>query len=179
MFDTEHIACYLDGLTPRVMKDKTGDEIKVWDLTWRIEPITPILAAEIGDEVKGTLFRRNDAERNPHIKAVVFNTKPRPQEIVFRPDPVIPEASLVLEECKLSKLTARQPKDGTHWVFTFRATTAHLTGAQLLYLQEALYRQHFLTFGNAAPGLFDDDEKKARRARRQAAGGSSESTTAH
>lgn len=176
-FDTEHVPCYLDDLGHRVMKDKSGEEIKVVDLTFRIEPMTPILAAELDDAIKGTLFRRNDAEINPHLKSVVFSFQPKPQEIVFRPDPMIAKASLELGEAKLTQFRARKPKDGNHWVFLFRATTAHLTGADLLYLQEALYKQHFLTFANAVAGLFDQDAKAEKRARGRAVGAGAAAAT--
>lgn len=179
MFDTEKIGMYLDDIGHRVMKDKQGDELKVLDLTFRIEPLTPTLAAEIADGVKGVLFRRNDGEMNQNIDRVSFTHKPKPQAIQVFPDPQIGKASLTIDEGKITRLRARKPKDGNLWVFLFRVTTAHLTGADLLYLQEALYTQKFLSFANAATGLFDDEEKAARKTRRRQAEAETQPTLAH
>jgi hypothetical protein len=154
-----------------VIKDKSGDEYKCCDLTFRIEPMTRELAAELDEAIKGTLYRRNDAEINGHLTKVEFTHKPKPQALTFRPDPALTMTSLELDESKITKLRARKPKDGNHWVFLFRATVAQLSGQDLLYLQEALYKQHFLTFEPAEPGLFDEEEKKERKVRRAAAGG--------
>lgn len=165
MFDTEQIPHYLDDIGHRVMKDKSGDEFKVVDLTFRLEPLTAALAAEIASVVKSTLFKLKDAEATEGLKAVTFAVKPKPQQIAFFADRELPKASLRLDEAKISNLRARKPKDGTHWVFTFRATVAQLSGADLLFLQEALYKQYFLTFANASPGLFDSDEKAERKSR--------------
>jgi len=169
MFDTENVACYLDDLSPRTMKDKAGDEVKVWDLGFRIAPLTPKLAAEIHDAVRGTLFKRSDAEVTEFLERVVFRIPQRPQAIVFRADPDI-EPSFDVDEAKISRLTAKKEKGSPAWILMFRLTLAHLDGAGLLFLQDALFKQWFLTLANAVPGLFDEEEKKARRSRRAAAG---------
>lgn len=180
MFDTEQVPLYLDDIGHRVMKDKSGDEYKVVDLTFRLEPLTANLAAEVAGVVKMTLFKKSDGDPTDGIKSVVFNEKPKPQAIHFYPDKGMKTPTLRLHESKITNLKARKPKDGTHWVFSFRATVAQLSGDDLLYLQEALYKQHFLTFANAKAGLFDDEEKTEKRTRgRGMTSGDGEAATAH
>lgn len=179
MFDTQNVPMYLDGISHRVIKDKQNEELKAVDLLFRMEPISPVLAAELSDAIKGTLFRRNDGEINPHIKAVQFAFKPKPQSIVFRSEPTI-KPSLEIDEAKLTKFRARIPKDSKGWVFFFTATVANLSGQQLLVLQDSLYKMHYVSMANSVAGLFDEDEKQERKARGRAASApASESAATH
>lgn len=179
MFDSKHVPCYLDGVSIRQEKLK-GDDYKVADLLFRIEPMTPKLAGEIGDAVKSTLFRRNDAEVVTHIRSAVFDSRDlgiKPQAIEVRSDPKVPMA-FELDECRLANLKARKPKDDQQWVFFFTASVTQLDGATLLAVTEGLYRQWFLSFENAVAGLFDEEEKAKRKARGRANAGEAEAAAA-
>jgi hypothetical protein len=162
MFSSNDIGLYLDGLDHRVIKDKAGEEMKGVDLTMRIEPLTAELASEIAVEVRRTLFRLDDVEVVKHLKNATFTKLGiRPHSVEFRPDAKAP-VSLLLDEVKFDAFKARIPKDGAHWVFTFRMTAAHLDGQQLLWLQEGLLKMHYCSFAIATDGLFDDQEQEAR-----------------
>ena len=161
MFDTANVPIYLERMGHK--KIKIGrDQYKGTELVLKIDPFTPALAGELA-ETKGIIFRRNDAEANPHIDAVSFTYLPKPQRIEFRPDPVLAKPSIVIPEAKVSKFRVRKPSDGTQWVLIFRVVFAEVGGNDLLYLKEALFEQRFLTFENAAPGLFDEAEAEERK----------------
>jgi len=169
MFDTPDVRVYVDALTHHTVNDRERNQVKAVDVTLRIEPIEPGLAAEIDDSVRGMLFRRGTAEVNPNAKKIVFAFAPRPQRLTFKADPDLKRPSFVVDEAKISGLTAAKPKDGQHWVFTFKATVANLGGDELAWLQHALYSHQYLTTEKATPGLFDEEEEQGRRRRRAAA----------
>lgn len=181
MFEKQNIPCYIERLGHKLLKIGK-EEYKGTEMVLKIDPLTPELAAEL-EAVKGICFRRNDAEVNQHIDAVSFTERPRPQVIELRPDPTLAKYSVKIEEAKISKITVRKPKDGQQWVLKFRAVFAEVSGADLLYLKEALFEQRYFTFYEAQGGLFEEAEAEERRESRAArpvkANGSSDGATAH
>lgn len=166
MFQSKHVPCYLDGLNIRQEKLK-GDDYKIADLLFRIEPMSPSLAGEISESVKSTLFRRVDGEVVSHLRAIGFDEKDlvlKPQAIEFRGDPKIAKPAFEIGEGRIAKLRARKPKDGRQWIFFFTVSCTELDGKTLLAMTEGLYKQWFLSFENALRGLFDVEEDEARRA---------------
>ena len=75
LFDTdEKIGIYCDSFNPRIEKRKDG-ETKVIDLTLRVQPLTPELAATIagGDNlIKKTLFKLTDGAVVRDLNSVAF-----------------------------------------------------------------------------------------------------------
>lgn len=161
MFETHNVPCYIESMGHKTIK--IGKEkYKGTQLSLRVDPLTPELAAEL-ESVKGICFRRNDAEVNPNIDAVSFTHKPKAQVIELRPDPSVAKHSVRIEEAKISKIRVRKPSDGSQWVLVFKATFAEISGNDLMYLKEALFEQRFFTFANVQGGLFEDAEAEARR----------------
>lgn len=160
MFDTQLIPCYVERMGHKTIKIGK-DKYKGTELVLRIDPFTPELAVEL-EAVKGICFRRNDGEVNPHIDAVSFTVKPKPQTVEIHGAPEI-QASVKIHEAKLSKVRVRKPSDGSQWVMVFRVTFAEIGGNDLLYLKDALFEQRFFSFNDAQGGLFTEAEAEARR----------------
>ena len=106
MFSSKHVPAYLDDLSFRIWKDKSGDEHKLVDLALRVEPLTTALAGEIHTDVKGALFRRSSGEINDRLSRVAFNIPIKPQSVAFRGDRKM-SPSFEAEEVKVSRLVAR------------------------------------------------------------------------
>jgi len=166
MFETKAVPCYIERMGHKTIK-VGKDKFKGTELVLRVDPFTPELAAELGDNIKAKIFRRNDAETDPNIDAVSFTFKPKNQLIEIRPDPAISRASVRLLEAKVNKFRVRRPKDGTQWVLIFRVTFAECDANDLLYLKEALFEQRFFSFEDAQGGLFSEAEAEARREARE------------
>jgi hypothetical protein len=166
MFETRNVPCYLQSMSHKTLKIGS-EEYKGTEIVFRVDPFTAELAGELS-ETKGVIFRRNTAEVNPNIDAVSFSYAPKPQRIEFRAAPELSRPSIVVAESKVQKFRVRKPKDGQQWVLVFRATFAEISGADLLWLKEALFEQRFLSFENAEAGLFDEAEKEAKRNAKEA-----------
>lgn len=166
MFETKNVGMYLERLGHKQLKIGK-DVFKGTELVLKVDPLTPELASEL-EQVKGICFRRNDADANPHIDAVSFTYKPKPQVVELRPDPEISKPSVKIPEAKVSKIKVRKPKDGQQWVLRFYLTFAEVSGADLLYLKDALFEQRFFSFDDAQGGLFEEAEREARANAREA-----------
>ncbi len=169
MFSSKHVPAYLDDLAFRVWKDKSGDEHKLIDLALRVEPLTTELAGEIHADVKGALFRRSSGEINERLSRVAFNIPIKPQSVAFRPDRGM-KPSFEAEEVKVSRLVAKKDKGSPAWVCTFVISLPDCGADDLAVLQDALYKQHFVTFENAQPGLFDTEDERRRSTARSGHG---------
>lgn len=161
MFETENVPCYIERMGHKNIKIGK-DKFKGTELVLRVDPFSAELAAELED-VKSRLYRRNDAEADPHIDSVSFTFRPKPQLIEIRPAEDVVKASVKILEAKVGKFRARKPSDGTQWVLKFNVTFAEVSGNDLLYLKEALFEQRFFTFADAQGGLFEEAEKEERR----------------
>ena len=71
-FDDDKIGCYLDDIGHRVEKTKDGKEIRMVDLTLRVQPLTAELAQALDPDVRALLFNMGDALPKGKIKAIHF-----------------------------------------------------------------------------------------------------------
>ena len=146
LFDTDRIGCYLDHIDHRIEKTSEGDEIKMIDLTLRVQPFTPELAVALDPDVRALLFTMTDAAPKPKIKALSFElTVPRQALAIY----LMPESevgALALADIEISGLRARTEKGVDGFGLVFYASFEHSNSEELEYLCEWLTQQRFLTF---------------------------------
>jgi hypothetical protein len=169
LFDDDRIGCYLDDIGHRLEKTKDGKEIKVVDLTLRVQPFTPELAVSLDPDVRALLFSMTDATPKPKLKEVRFNlTVPRQQLAIA----LLPELAeqLVLCDCDVSGVRARSEKGVDGFGLVFYVSYGPASPRELEYVCDWLTQQRFITFQPQQPALdFAAKDKAAspRRGRRK------------
>lgn len=163
LFDTdEKIGVFCDGFHPRLEKQKGGDEVKVIDIAFRVQPFSPELAADlIGDGlIKRTLFRHDDGSQLPGMKSVAFDIyTPRQLMKVFAA-PDVEEPSFAFDQVEVTNLKARTEKGIDGWALVFHASYGPVGDRELGQMQAWYTTQRFLTFEEAEPMLeFEADEE--------------------
>ena len=84
LFDVDKVGCYLDAIGHRVEKTKDGKEIKMVDLTLRVQPFTSELAVAFDPDVRALLFNMGDALPRQKLKAIHFAlTVPKQGGLMF------------------------------------------------------------------------------------------------
>jgi hypothetical protein len=152
LFDDDKIGCYLDAIGHRVEKTKDGTEIKVVDLTLRVQPFTPELAVSFDPDVRALLFSLNNATPKPKLKAAHFAlTVPRQQLTVS----MLPELDdrIVFADCEISDVRARTEKGIDGFGLVFYVTYGPASPADLEYVCDWLTEQRFVTFQPEQPAL--------------------------
>jgi hypothetical protein len=155
LFDDDRIGCYLDAIDHRVEKTPDGKEIKMIDLTLRVQPFTPALALSLNAEVRALLFTLTDATPKPTIKAVEFRL-PCPRQVldVF----LLPEGDtpqLRLQDIEISGPRARTEKGVDGYGFVFYASFGPASARELEYVCGWHTQQRFITFHPVQPSLLD------------------------
>jgi len=151
LFDVDTIPCYLDAIDHRLEKRK-DQETKVIDLTLRVQPFTPELAAALDPDVRALLFTLTDARPKPKIKAVQFAlTIPRQALTVHR----LPEldGSIVFTDCEIDDVRARTEKGVDGLALIFYATYGPASPRDLEYVCDWHTQQRFVSFHPQAPTL--------------------------
>jgi hypothetical protein len=162
-FDDDKVGCYLDDIGHRVEKTKDGNEIKMVDLTLRVQPLTPELAVSLDPDVRSLLFAMNSGEPKPKIKTLEFKlTVPRQQLNVY----LLPESAdptLAFFDVEISGPRARTEKGVDGYGFVFYASVGPLGSRELEYVQDWHTQQRFVSFAPQQPALDfagDKDEGK-------------------
>jgi len=151
-FDADKVGCYLDAIDHRVEKTKDGPEVKMVDLTLRVQPFTPELALSLDPDVRALLFSMNDATPKPKLKAVHFAlTVPRQQLQVA----LLPELAeqIVFCDCDISGVRARTEKGVDGFALVFYVSYGPASPRDLEYVCDWLTDQRFITFGPQQPAL--------------------------
>ena len=169
MFTKPNIPVYLDMIQPAVGKDKEGDERQDIELTFRIHPISPELAAELDKAVRNMLWKQGNVEASEKVKSVSFDLTVSPQAILFRAAPDASRAHIEIPYARCSDFKARKHKDVAGWAMTFKAKAPTPGEHELALLHAGYTKQHFLTFEQAAPDLIDamEEEPEAPAAARK------------
>jgi hypothetical protein len=170
LFDDDKIGCYLDDIGHRVEKTKDGKEIKVVDLTLRVQPFTPAVAEALDPDVRSLLFGLGDGEPKPKIKAVEFRL-PIPRQVVdvfVLPEGDVPPGIRFID-VEISGPRARTEKGVDGYGFVFYASFGPVSARELEFVCAWHTQQRFLTFQAQMPSLLDDiaaDPTPARGPRR-------------
>jgi hypothetical protein len=152
LFDDDRVGCYLDHIDHRVEKTKDGKEVKMVDLTLRVQPFTPELAVSLDPDVRALLFSMSDATPKPKLKAAHFKlTVPRQQVAIS----LLPELDeqIVLCDCEVSDVRARTEKGVDGFGLVFYLAYGPASPRELEYVCEWLTQQRFLTFQPQQPAL--------------------------
>jgi hypothetical protein len=164
LFDDDKIGCYLDAIGHRVEKTKNGDDLKVVDLTLRVQPFTASTAVSVDPDVRALLFAMTDGEPKPLIKAVELALPIPNQRLTVYAAPDMTEASAILHDVEITRPRARTEKDVDGFGFVFYASVGPVDGDTLEYLQRWHTEQRFVTFEQQQPALnFDPPADEAPR----------------
>jgi hypothetical protein len=151
LFDDDHVGCYLDDIGHRVDK-VDGTEVKMVDLTLRVQPFTPVCAGSLDPDVRALLFSLGDATPKPKLKEVKFKlTVPR-QQLAIRVLPELDEG-LVLCDCEVTDVRARTEKGVDGFALVFYVSYGPASPRELEYVCEWLTQQRFVTFQPQQPAL--------------------------
>lgn len=186
LFDTDRVGCYLDGVNLRLEKTKEAEH-KVIDLTLRVQPFTPELAAALHPEVRALLFTMNDATPKPLLKSVELKLPgvlPK-QHMDCYTLPDEGEAGFTLLHAEISDPRARTEKGVEGYAFVFYATIGPVGRDELEFVTNWYTQCRFVTFREAQAtmdfaGKNEDatEAKPPRRGRRAAAAPEPESEPA-
>jgi hypothetical protein len=171
-FDDDKIGVYLDHIGHHL--DKTMDpQVKLVELTLRVQPLTLELALSLDPDVRALLFSLGDGAMKAKLKAVHFAlTVPRQQLAIS----LLPELAeqIVLCDCDVSNVRARREKGVDGFGLVFRVSYGPASPRELEYVCEWLTQQRFVTFQPQQPALDfagkdaeDDAPEPARRVPRR------------
>jgi hypothetical protein len=169
LFEMPKIGVFCDSFKPRIQK-KRDHEIKLVDVTLRIEPLTSEQAATVGGNgfVKKSLFNLSHGTVVPNLKMVAFDVEVPRQQIHVFPAPDVDRPSFVFDQVDITNLRAKMAK-GARWAFVFHATFGPVSKQELEGLNAWFCTQRFLTFKEAAPELeFGEEGSEADQKARQA-----------
>jgi hypothetical protein len=167
LFDDDNVGCYLDDIGHRVEKTKDGKEIKMVDLTLRVQPFTSDLAVSLDPDVRALLFSLSDATPKPKLKEVRFRLTVPKQQLLIRMLPELAE-QIVLCDCEITDVRARTEKGVDGYGLVFYAAYGPASPRDLEYVCDWLTQQRFVTFQPEQPALnfAAKDEAAAEPARR-------------
>jgi hypothetical protein len=166
-FDDEKIGVFLDDIGHRIERTKDGQEIKMVDLTLRVQPFTPELAVSLDPDVRALLFSMNDATPKPKIKAMEFKLPTPRQTIAVFLLPELDTAQLDFTDVEITSPRARTEKGIDGFALIFYASIGPLSARELESICDWLTQQRFLTFQPQQPALdLQADETPRRRPRR-------------
>lgn len=152
-FDDDHIGCYLDDIGHRVEKTKDGKELRMVDLTLRVQPFTVELAEALDTDVRALLFNLGDALPKGKIKALHFNLPVTRQAIGVRLLPEAEEGALLIADAEITDVRARVEKGVDGYALVFYASFGPVGKAELEYVVGWHTQQRFLTFHPQEPAL--------------------------
>jgi hypothetical protein len=152
-FDDDHVGCYLDDIGHRVEKTKDGKEIRMVDLTLRVQPFTVALAAALDADVRALLFTMGEALPKDKIKAIHFAlTVPR-QAVSVRLLPDADDGALLLSDAEISGVRARLEKGVDGYALIFYVSVGPIGARDLEYFVGWHTLQRFVTFHPQEPVL--------------------------
>jgi len=163
LFTVAKVGLFLDSYRTSIEK-RRGEEVKVLQLTMRVQPFDAKLATAIDDgvgeesNVRATLFKLNHPDPKPHLDRVAFALGCPRQNLDVYASPDTADARLRFEQVKISGTYARTEKGVNDYAFVFKGTFGPVSRAEQEFIHEWFLSQRFVTFEEAEPGLFDDVE---------------------
>ena len=152
-FDADNVGAYLADIGHRVEKTKDGKEIRMVDLTLRVQPLTVDLAQALDGDVRALLFNLGDALPKGKIKAIHFALNVPRQAITVRLVPEVYEAALVIPDVEVSDVRARVEKGVDGYALVFYASFGPVSARDLEYVCSWHTQQRFVTFHPQEPAL--------------------------
>jgi hypothetical protein len=152
-FDDDHVGCYLDDIGHRVEKTKDGKEIRMVDLTLRVQPLTAELAQALDGDVRALLFNMGDALPKGKIKAIHFALVIPRQALTVRLVPEVDDAALLVPDVEITDVRARVEKGVDGYALIFYASFGPVGARDLEYVCTWHTQQRFVTFQPQEPVL--------------------------
>jgi hypothetical protein len=152
-FDDDAVGCYLDAIDHRVEKTKDGKEIKVVDLTLRVQPFTVELAAALDADVRALLFTMGDALPKKKLKAIHFELPVPRQALTIQITPEETIGAVHVPDVEITGPRARIEKGVDGFGFVFYASFGPVGRDELAYLVNWHTQQRFVTFTPQEPVL--------------------------
>jgi hypothetical protein len=152
LFDDDRIGCYLDAINHRVERTTDGNEVKMVDLTLRVQPLTAELAGSLDPDVRALLFTLNSATPRQKLKAIHFALTVPNQSLVVQVLPEV-EARIMFNDCEVSDVRARTEKGVDGYALVFYVSYGPASPQDLEYICDWLTQQRFVTFHPQSPAL--------------------------
>jgi hypothetical protein len=172
LFDDDRIGCYLDDIGHRVEKTKDGLEIKMVDLTLRVQPLTPELATSLDPDVHALLFNLGDGQPKPKIKAMEFRLPCGRQAMsVYLLPEGLADPQIRFVDVEIDRPRARTEKGVDGYGFVFYASFGPVGAQDLEYICNWYTQQRFVTFQPQQLSLIENAPESTtprRRARAEA-----------
>jgi len=152
-FDEDKVGCYLDDIGHRVEKTKDGAEMRMVDLTLRVQPFTVELAAALDLDVRQLFFTMNDALPKSKLKAIHFRLPvPKQALTVF----LVPEdevGQILIPDVEITDPRARTEKGVDGFGLVFYASFGPVGTRELELICAWHTEQRFVTFHPQEPAL--------------------------
>jgi hypothetical protein len=158
LFEVAKVGCFLDAIGHSLEK-RRGDDVKVLNLTLRIAPFTSQLASAMPDGVKPSLFKLSSGDPKESIRRIDFALGCERQLLTVYAAPDTTQASIALDQVKVSGTYARAQKDRNGFDFVLKASFGPVGKTELEFVQDWLLTQRFVSFEEAEPGMFDEAEE--------------------
>lgn len=165
LFSVPKVGLYLDGIVHSTERRKQG-ETKVLILTTILSPFDAKLATALDPVVRSTLFKLNNPEPHPHLRAVEFNlgalALPRQRVHLFAtPDTV--KATTLIDQVRGAGLRVRTQKKATTFGLVLKLSFGPASSKELELVEHWRTTQRFATFEAAERDLEldpEDDEEE-------------------
>lgn len=157
LFDVDQVGLYLDTYSPR--KVTTGEtEVKLLDLTLRLQPLTPELATALDPDLRALIFTLTAGEPKPKLRSLGWALPVPKQHIdVYLLPEMEPQMHLV--DCEVRGLRVRREKGIDGFALVFDLSVGPLGERENEQILEWYTQQRFVTFVDAQPVLaFDGAE---------------------
>lgn len=157
------VGVFCDAVAHSTEKRKDG-EVKVIQLTLRIQPFDHKLATAISQVIRTTLFKLNHPDPHGHLRRVAFELELVRQQIVVHATSDTVKASIKFDQVKIADVYARTEKNVGGFALVFKAVFGPPSARELEYVEHWRNGQAFLTFEAAEPSAdfeevgSDDDE---------------------
>lgn len=169
LFTIGKIPLFCDGIGHRLEKRKGGDEVKVVDLTLRIQPFTAQLAAALDPDgygfIKRMLFKATSGDPISDLRSVEFRVPGDSQKLIVFASNDTTEPSIAFDQVKVTKVRARTEKGVDGWALIVGVTFGPVGRAELEYVNEWYTGQRCVTWDEGEPFLDfepgDDEDPEA------------------
>jgi hypothetical protein len=166
LFDLAKIGVFCDAISHTTEKRKDDPEVKVIQLTLRVQPFDSKLAGQVRQDVRQTLFKLNaPSEPQAHLARVNFALGVPRQDLEIFASSDTDRASLLIEHVKISGVYARTEKNVNGYAFVWKATFGPASKQELEFVENWRNGQRFITFQESeaslefdAPDASDEDE---------------------
>jgi hypothetical protein len=159
LFDVGKVGCYCEAITHTTEKRKDG-EVKVIQLSLRVQPFDAKLATALHPDVRTTLFKLSHPDPQPHIQRVNFLLGVPRQNLDCYATSETEKPTRRLEHVKISGLYARSTSGMQGYALVFKATFGPVTDAELGYCEAWRSGMKFVNFQEAeASDLFIEDSE--------------------